>query len=45
MRSFISFGLPIEADGIRYSDLLDRKNDQRDYIGAFQQKIYDYFND
>ena len=39
MRSFQQFGLPLNVDGVRYSSLDDRKDEQKAYIAKFQKDI------
>ena len=41
MRSILQFGFPIEVDGKRYKDLLDGKQEQKDYVGKYQTELYE----
>ena len=43
MRAFMQFGLPLNVNGTRYKGLSDRKDEQKKYIGDFQNKIVTSF--
>lgn len=35
MRQFLIFGLPLDVNGVRYANILDRKQEQKDILGEF----------
>jgi len=41
----IFMGAPLEVEGIRYTDKLDRELDQEDYVFEFQDNVRDYLED
>ena len=43
MRAFIKFGFPLDIGGVRYKNLIDRKEEQQQRAGKFQMKIFEYF--
>jgi len=45
LRAFLSLGLPIEVNGVRYADLLDRQTDQREFIREVLVNITDRLDD
>mmetsp|Transcript_35748 Transcript_35748/g.54735 ORF Transcript_35748/g.54735 Transcript_35748/m.54735 type:complete len:93 (-) Transcript_35748:1791-2069(-) len=42
MRSFLTFGLPIEIDERRYLDILDDQSEQHEFITDFQRDVMAY---
>ena len=43
MRHFLIFGLPLDVNGVRYANVLDRKQEQKDILGEFQNKVAEDF--
>ena len=44
-RTFIVFGFPIETDDKRYDDLLDNKDEQKEFVSEFLLEIYQEYKE
>ena len=45
MRSFLTFGFPLDVNGVKYKNLKDRQSEQQKYVGDFQDELVELMKD